>query len=95
MELANHNRVQLVWVPGHEGIAGNETANQLAKTGSEYPFIGPEPACGISKGVAKKAKGLDDYEPYEILGILYRTQTGKGTHTGILCQKSTGTTEVK
>jgi hypothetical protein len=55
MELANHNRVQLVWVPGHEGIAGNETADQLPKTGSEYPFIGPEPACGISMGVAKKA----------------------------------------
>jgi hypothetical protein len=53
-ELANHNRVQLVWVPGYEGIAGNKTADQLAKTGSEYPFIGPELACGISMGVAKK-----------------------------------------
>jgi hypothetical protein len=30
-------------------------ADQLAKTGSEHPFIGPEPACGISVGVAKKA----------------------------------------
>jgi hypothetical protein len=55
MELANHNRVQLVWPPEHEGIAGNETADQLAKIGSEHPFIGPEPACGISMGVAKKA----------------------------------------
>jgi hypothetical protein len=42
-------------VPGHEGIAGIETADQLARTESEYPFIGPEPACGISIGVAKKA----------------------------------------
>jgi hypothetical protein len=42
-------------VPGHEGIDGNETADQLARTGSEYPFTGPEPACGISIIVAKKA----------------------------------------
>jgi hypothetical protein len=42
-------------VPGHEGIVGNETADQLTRTGSEHPFIGPEPACGISIGVAKRA----------------------------------------
>jgi ribonuclease HI len=42
-------------VPRHKGIVGNETADQLARTGSEHPFIGPEPACGISIGVAKKA----------------------------------------
>jgi hypothetical protein len=44
-------------VPGHEGIVGNGTADQLARTGSEHPFIGHEPACGISIGVAKKAVG--------------------------------------
>jgi hypothetical protein len=55
IELANHNRVQLVWVPGHEGVAGNETADQLAKIGSEQSFIGPEPACGISMGVVIRA----------------------------------------
>jgi hypothetical protein len=44
-------------VPGHEGIARNETADQLARTESENPFIGPESACSISVGVAKKAVG--------------------------------------
>jgi hypothetical protein len=42
-------------VPGHEGIVGNETPDQLAKTESEHPYIGPEPGCGVSVGVAKKA----------------------------------------
>jgi hypothetical protein len=42
-------------VPGNEGIAGIETADQLARTGSVHPFIGPEPACGISVEVTKKA----------------------------------------
>jgi hypothetical protein len=39
---------------GHEGIAGNETSDLLARTGSEHPFAGPDPACGISVGVAKR-----------------------------------------
>jgi hypothetical protein len=36
-------------------MARNETAALLASTGSEHPFTGPEPAYGISIGVAKRA----------------------------------------
>jgi ribonuclease HI len=34
IQLAEHNRVQLIWVPGHEDTDGNEMTVQLAKLGS-------------------------------------------------------------
>jgi hypothetical protein len=34
-------------VPGHRGIEGNEIANQLARKGSQHPFIGPEPVNSV------------------------------------------------
>jgi ribonuclease HI len=45
--LGENNDVVLVWVPGHSGIKGNETADLLAKAGSTSCMIGPEPALGI------------------------------------------------
>jgi hypothetical protein len=47
IQLARHNRVQLIWMPGDEGIVGNETADLRERTGSKHPFTGPEPACSI------------------------------------------------
>jgi hypothetical protein len=37
-----------------EGIDGNEKANQLARQCSSRPFIGPEPALGISAKIARE-----------------------------------------
>jgi ribonuclease HI len=40
VKLANDNRVQLLWVPGHESSEANENADQLAKLRSARPLIG-------------------------------------------------------
>jgi ribonuclease HI len=55
MQLVTHNRVQLIWVPGHEDIVGNQTADLLVRMISEHPFIGLEAASGMPVAVAKKA----------------------------------------
>jgi hypothetical protein len=81
-------------VPGHEGIIENEMADQLARTGSEHLFIGPEPVCSISIGVAKKAvTDCTNRNQKKTLVIHNWTYTGKGTRA--LCQKNEGSVEIK
>jgi hypothetical protein len=41
-------------VPRHTAIDGNGMADQLARQGSSRPFIGPEPALGISAKIARE-----------------------------------------
>ena len=53
VKLAEWNRIQLIWVPGHTGIDGNEMAGQLARQGSSYPLTGPDPALGRLPGVGR------------------------------------------
>jgi len=43
VKLAEHNRMQLVCVPGNMGIDGNEIAYQLDKQDSLHSHTGPEP----------------------------------------------------
>jgi len=39
VKLAELNRIQLAWMPGHMGIDGNETADELARQGFPHPLI--------------------------------------------------------
>ena len=45
-EVATDNRVDLLWVPSHSNIEGNEKADELAKIGALSAYLGPEPATG-------------------------------------------------
>jgi ribonuclease HI len=45
--LVKHNGIQLIWVPGHRGIEGNETSDQQARLGSKFLFTGPQPASQV------------------------------------------------
>lgn len=47
-KLGARNRVKLLWVQGHDEIAGNEFADEHTRKGSITSLTGPEPEDGGS-----------------------------------------------
>jgi ribonuclease HI len=44
--IINRTSASLIWVPGHTGVSGNATTNELAGEGPAHQFVGPEPPRG-------------------------------------------------
>ena len=42
-QLAQTNKININWIPGHQGQLGNEVADRLAKRGADLMIEGPEP----------------------------------------------------
>ncbi|KAJ8914966.1 hypothetical protein NQ315_002490 [Exocentrus adspersus] len=77
-DLARHNRVVLLWVPGHSGIKGDEKADELARKGSSASYIGPEPAVGVSKTMVRsQVKEWVNAQHKEYWNNITRHQHGK------------------
>ena len=53
--LAGMNEVNLIRVPGHCSIRGNEEADKLARQASAIPLLGPVPALGMHMCSAREA----------------------------------------
>ena len=69
VKLAEHNRIQFVWVPGHMRIDRNETADQLTRQGSSYLLIGPQPILvvfvKVARGVIRNCTGRKHEEHWK------------------------------
>ena len=71
--LARQNQFKFGWAPGHQGIEGKESANELA--GSKSAFIGPEPYCRVNWDAALGQ--INDWE-YQLLLERWENVPGLG-----------------
>jgi ribonuclease HI len=83
-QLTDRNRVTLMWVPGHQGIEGNEIADKLANRGAETKFIGPQPFCGY--GLSNFREQLSKWEETE--KKKYLNSLGNNSHSRHFVQYS-------
>ncbi|XP_048002927.1 uncharacterized protein LOC125239400 [Leguminivora glycinivorella] len=67
--IGKHRSVTVAWVPGHQGVTGNEKADELARAGAETEFLGPEPAlpmsADVTKGVIERIKEMEAQRAWE------------------------------
>jgi hypothetical protein len=82
-------------VPGHEGIAGNETAHLHARTGCEHCSQDLNQPVASQSELQESDQGLDKQKSHKTMGIYNWTQTGKGTYNRTLCQKNKASVEIK
>jgi ribonuclease HI len=52
--VSRFRAVQLMWVPGHMGVSGNEMADALARQGSAILPVGPEPFIPVPASFFKR-----------------------------------------
>ena len=85
--VATLNEVTLVWVPGHHSILGNEMADKLARQATAMLLLGPEPALGIPKCLAREAiKSWTEYQHFNTWKIAPGCRHGK-LFIGRTCKK--------
>ncbi|XP_036319943.1 uncharacterized protein LOC118734325 [Rhagoletis pomonella] len=74
--LAEVNDFQLMWVPGHMGVAGNEEADHLPRTAASSTPIGPDPFLAVGPNTIKEMLRRDNSKLRELhwLGTMGQRQ---------------------
>jgi ribonuclease HI len=87
--LADRNRVKLIWVPGHQGIEGNEKADELAKRGSEIELPRPDAHLGVCKSTVRRYVKDWIWRKHGNYWANLPRQMHSKAFIGTLCQKKT------